>query len=411
MSTVLVRRWAAGLLALFLGITALGAASAPASAATGSYIATPNGMVGVQQTVMVYAPRQVNQVVTISGTQGTVGATLQTVVSPSGFGSVFWTPTAAGTWTFSGAGTIAGATPTTVGVSAAPTTTILEIPNTMQVNTQADLLVVVTANLGDVAPVGEVTINSVWGGRIGSAYLTPGLGAESAFATIPWTPTSTGVVPMTATFTPTNANYSTSTSVQAAVDVTTTRPPVSLRLPGAFNVGQQVWVTAFVTPSDQQGTIAMQVNNEGSIAGSTSLVNGTVTVPWTPQTPGNTTIQAFFTNSAANASGVATQSIAIGEALPSDSIGVAPTGQPAWVPGTTTTLTRGQNVLLTAASSSGSPVVLNETGPCIINGSLLMAVNTGTCVITATSGGGNAFKAATTTYNVAVVKPKKKKRR
>lgn len=411
MSTFLVRRWAAGLLALFMGLAAAGVAGAPASAATASYIATPNGMVGVEQTLVVYAPRQVNQVVTISGTQGTVGTTLQTVVGGQGYGSVFWTPTTAGTWTFSGAGSIAGATPTTVSVNAAPTTTILEIPNAMQVNTQANLLVVVTANLGDVAPVGEVTINSVWGGRIGSAYLTPGLGAESAFATIPWTPTSTGVVPMTATFTPTNTNYSTSTSAQAAVDVTTTRPAVSLRLPGSFNVGQQVWVTAFVTPSDQQGTIAMQVDNEGSIAGSTSLVNGTVTVPWTPQTPGNTNIQAFFTNSAANASGVATQAIAIGEALPADTIGVAPSGQPAWVPGTTITMTRGQNLLLTTASSSGSPAVLDETGPCIINGSLLMAVNTGTCVITATSGGSSAFKASTTTYNVDVVKPKKKKRR
>lgn len=406
----LVRGFVAPLAALALALTGSLAAATPASAAT-NYIATPNGMVGVQQSLVVYAPRQVNQVVTITGTQGSVGTTLQTVVGGSGYGSVFWTPTTAGTWTFSGAGSIAGATPTTVSVVAAPTTTILEIPNTMQVNTQANLLVVVSANLGDIAPVGEVTINSVWGGRIGSAYLTPGSGAESAYATIPWTPAATGVVPMTATFTPTNTNYATSTSAQAAVNVVSTSTPVSLRLPGSFNVGQTVWVTAFVTPSNQQGTIAMQVDNEGSIAGSTPLVNGAVSVPWTPQNAGNTNIQAFFTNSAANASGVATQAIAVGAALPNDSIGVAPTGQPAWVPGTTATMTKGQNLLMTTASSSGSPVVLDETGPCIINGALLMAVNTGTCVITATSGGSSSYKAATTTYNVAVVKPKKKKKK
>lgn len=411
MGTFKIRRWSAAFVAV---IAALGlglAASAPAAAAPAtSYVATPNGMVGVQQTLVVYAPRQVNQVVVISGTQGTVGTTLQTVVGASGFGSVFWTPPAAGTWRFNGAGSIAGATPTTVSVAPAPTRTILEIPNTMQVNTPTNLLVVVNTNLGNLAPVGQVTVNSVWGGLIGSAYLTPGSGSEAAFALIPWTPTSTGVIPMTATFTPTNGNYSGSTSAQASVNVVSTTPAVSLRLPGQFNVGQTVWVTAFVTPSNQQGTIAMQVDNQGSIAGSTPIVNGAVTVPWTPQNSGNTNVQAFFTNSAANTSGSATQPIAVGAALPNDSIGVAPSGQSAWVPGTTVTMTRGQNLLMTTSASSGSPVVLDETGPCVINGSLLMAVNTGTCTITATSGGSAAFNATTATYSVAVVAPKRNRR-
>ena len=411
MRRFLVRRWGAGLLALFIGITAAGASGAPASAATDSYIATPNGMVGVQQTLVIYAPKRVNEVVTISGTQGTVGTTLQTVVAPSGFGSVFWVPTAAGKWTFSGVGSTAKATPTTVSVAAAPTTTVLEIPNTMQVNTPANLLIIVTSNLGDVAPVGQVTVSTAWGSPVGSAYLSPGSGAESAFATIPWTPTSTGVIAMVATFAPTNGSYATSTSAQVSVDVVSTPVPLSLRLPGSFNVGETVWVTAFVTPSNQQGTIAMQVDNQGSIAGSTPLTNGAVSVPWTPQNPGFTNIQAFFTNSAANSSGVASQGIQVSAALPNDSLEVAPTGQNAWTPGATVTVKRGQNLLMTSSSSSGSPVVINESGPCVINGALLMAVNTGTCVITATSGGSASFKPATATYNVSVVKPKKKKKR
>lgn len=411
MGTILVRRCIAILTVLAASLGLGLAAGTPASAAAARpYIATPNGMVGVQQTIVVYAPRQVNQVVTISGTQGTVGTTLQTVVASSGFGSVFWTPSAAGSWTFTGTGSIAQATQTTVSVAAAPTKTILEIPNTMQVNTPTNLLVVVNTNLGDLAPVGQVTVNSVWGGLIGSAYLSPGSGAEAAFATIPWTPTSTGVIPMVATFTPTNGNYSGSTSAQASVNVISTTPAVSLRLPGSFNVGQTVWVTAFVTPSNQQGTIAMQVDNQGSIAGSTQLVNGSVTVPWTPQNSGNTNIQAFFTNNTATGSGSASQPIAVGPALPNDTIAVAPTGQGAWVAGTTVNMTRGQNLLMTTSASSGSPVVLNETGPCVINGTLLMAVNTGTCTITATSGGSGSFNAATATYNVSVIAPKRQRR-
>ena len=408
MYATVIRRPVAGLIALLLGLATLVGAGAPASASSSSYIATPNGMVGVQQTLVIYAPKRVNEVVTISGTQGTVGTTLQTVVAPSGFGSVFWVPTAAGTWTFSGVGSTAKATPTTVSVAAAPTTTVLEIPNTMQVNTPANLLVIVTSNLGDVAPVGQVTVSTAAGSPVGSAYLTPGSGAETSFATIPWTPTSTGVKQMTASFTPTNGNYAASTSTLASVDVVSTPVPVSLRIPGSFNVGETVWVTAFVTPSNQQGTIAMQVNNQGSIAGSTPLTSGAVSVPWTPQNPGFTEIQAFFTNSTATSSGVATQGIEVSAAIPSDSIEVAPTGQSSWTPGSTVTVKRGQNLLMTSSSSSGSPVVINESGPCVINGALLMAVNTGTCVITATSGGGASFKPATATYNVDVVKPKKK---
>jgi len=411
MSTFLVRRWAAGLFALVMGVSAAGLAGAPASAAAASYMATPNGMVGIQQTLVVYAPRQVNQVVTISGTQGTVGTTLQTVVGAGGYGSVFWTPTAAGTWTFSGAGAIADATPTSVTVAAAPTRTTLEIPNTMQVNTSMSLLVVVRSNIGDLAPVGQVTVRTASGAIVGRAYLAPGSGTEAAFATIPWTPSSTGVVPMVATYTPTTGDFSGSTSAQAAVNVVATTPTVALRLPGQFNVGQTVWVTAFVTPSNQQGTVAIQVENQGALSGSIPLVNGQATVPWTPTNAGNTNVRASFTNNTQTNSGIALQPIAVQPALPADAISVAPTGQGAWVAGTTVTMTRGQNLLMTASAASGSTVVLDETGPCVINGSLLMALSPGTCVVTATSPGGATYTESTATYNVAVVAPPKRKNR
>ena len=411
MNKYLVRRWAAALLALFLGLTTVGAVGAPASASAQSFIAVPNGMVGVQTTVVVYAPRQVNQVITISGTQGTIGTTLQTVVGAGGYGSVFWTPKAAGSWTFTGAGSIADATPTTISVAAAPTKTILEIPNTMQVNTPMDLLVVVSTNLGNLAPTGIVTVRSVWGGLIGSAYLTPGSGAQAAFATIPWTPTSPGVIPMTATFSPTSPDFSPSTSAQAAVNVVTTTPTVALRLPGSFNVGQTVWVTAFVTPSNQQGTVAIQVENQGALSGSIPLVNGQATVPWTPQNSGITNVRASFTNNTATNSGIALQPISVGPPIPSDAITVAPSGQGPWIPGATVTMTQGQNLLMTASAASGSPVVLDESGPCLINGALLMAIGPGTCTFTATSGGSAAYGAATATYNVSVVAPAKKKKK
>lgn len=403
------QRWLSALAAVVVALGMSLPGASPASAAS-SYIATPNGMVGIQQTVVVRAPQQVNQVVTISGTQGTTGVTLQTVIGGNGYGSVFWTPTAAGTWTFSGAGNISGATAATITVAGAPTETTLAIPNQMQVNTGTNLLVVVNSRIGDVTPAGQVTVRTPGGSLIGSAYLTSGSGSQAAFANVPYQPTSTGLVQMVATFTPSSPSYLASTSAQAQVDVVTTAPNIALRLPGQFNVGQTVWVTAFTTPS-QPGTVAMQVENEGAISGSLPLVNGSATVAWTPTVAGNTNVRASFTNAQANTSGIALQPIAVLGALPADSISVAPTGQPAWVPGTAITMTRGQNLLLTTSSASGSPVVVNEVGPCVINSALLMAVGSGTCTITATSGGGSAYTEATATYTVKVVAPAKKKKK
>ena len=404
-----VRGVIAPIAALALALTGSLAAASPASAAS-NYIATPNGMVGVQQTLVVHAPKLVNQVVTVSGTQGTIGTTLQTVIGGSGYGSVFWTPTAAGTWVFSGAGNIAGATSATITVAAVPTETTLAIPNQMQVNTGTNLQVVVNTRLGDVSPAGQVTVRTNSGAVVGSAYLSSGSGAQASFATIPYLPTATGVVPMVATFTPANGNFAASTSAQAAVDVVTTAPALALKLPGKFNVGETVWVTAFTTPS-QPGTVAMQVENEGAISGSIPLVNGSATVAWTPTTAGNTNVRASFTNAQANTSGVALQPIAVLGPLPADTISVAPTGQSAWIPNTAVTMTQGQNLLLTTSSASGSPVVLDENGPCVINSALLTAVGTGTCTLTAVSGGSADYTEGTATYTVKVVKPAKKKKK
>ncbi|MCX6432283.1 MAG: hypothetical protein NTX29_05670, partial [Actinobacteria bacterium] len=100
-----------GSAALAVGIAAaLGLATVPtASAASNSFIAVPNGMVGVSETITIKAPSAAGQVVTIGLQIGAAAQTLQTTIGSNGFGAVVWTPTAAGAWTINGLGTIASA--------------------------------------------------------------------------------------------------------------------------------------------------------------------------------------------------------------------------------------------------------------------------------------------------------------
>ena len=73
--------------AAILALTAsLGlAVGSPASAASNGFIAAPNGMVGVSETITVNAPSAKGQVVTIGLQIGGTAQTLQTTIGSNGF--------------------------------------------------------------------------------------------------------------------------------------------------------------------------------------------------------------------------------------------------------------------------------------------------------------------------------------
>jgi hypothetical protein len=143
-----------------------GATLSPAQAAAAApSITTPNGLVGVAQTIVIKAPALKGQVATFSLINGATNLTAQASVNSPGFGYYTWVPTLNGAWTISGQATPATAT-TTVNAAQMPTSTSLVVPNQMQASVAAPAIINVSAPAGSLAPIGSVTVTSGFGKTI-----------------------------------------------------------------------------------------------------------------------------------------------------------------------------------------------------------------------------------------------------
>ena len=169
-------------------------------------------------------------------------------------------------------------------------------------------------------------------------------------------------------------------------------------------------LSALVTPTTTVGSAAFQLNG-GYLSGSIPLVNGIATTQWTPTQQGIQTITTQFSSTAVGGpSGAVSQAVNVLAALPTDVISVsAPSGT--WGPGRPISIVRGSNTQLSTNSASGTSVLLSETGPCSLNGSVITGLSAGTCTVTATSVGSSAYDPASVRFVVTVTAtPKKKKR-
>ncbi|MGB4325705.1 MAG: hypothetical protein WBJ33_10645, partial [Candidatus Nanopelagicales bacterium] len=102
-----------------LGGSLVAATSAQAAKSTqSSFIATPNGIAGVNQEIVISAPKLKGQVVTIGLQNNGVGGSLQTTIGSNGYGSLTWLPSNGGVWTISGLGTAASLGSTNITISA-----------------------------------------------------------------------------------------------------------------------------------------------------------------------------------------------------------------------------------------------------------------------------------------------------
>jgi len=208
-------------------------AGAPASANT-AFIATPNGMVGMQQEIVFRAPSLAGQVATIGFVSGAVSNAGQTAVNSQGIGSLAWTPTSAGSWTISGLGSAASIGSTTISVAPMPTTTYALVPNLVQTGVANNVSVVVSALDGIVAPAGSVVLRNQNQNVIGTGTLSPINGTTST-ANVQWTPVPGETV--TPSFVPSSTAFVASSGDMAQPASTTGVVTVALRFPPVMYVG------------------------------------------------------------------------------------------------------------------------------------------------------------------------------
>ena len=409
-------------LATGLLVTA-GISTTGATAATPALIGSANGVVGLAQTVEVRAPGFANQTVGLDfSLVGQVRTTATVAINAAGSGSTVWTPTDAGTWTISGSGGFASAAPSTATIAAVPTITTLYAVNQAAVNVATTMTAVVQSTGGTSSPLGSVTFTNPVGSPLATVNLTPQGNGKSS-ADFSWTSTSTTQrIDITATYNPAagfagGANWLTSSDTDG-IQVLTSNPAVSLKLPGSFTVGRPVDVAAVINGPNNitfQGSAAFTTNVNGtisSISGSQPIRNAQVSVPWTPTTPGNQIITVNFSSSNSNASGTGNQIVNVNPALGADPISIGVQGSAAWPSGATVPVSANANLQLFTTSGSGAPTSISESGPCLINGSTLVtAISAGTCTLTVTSPGTTAFAANQATVTLDVQAPAKKSKK
>ena len=168
-------------------IAGLGLSAAAPAAADDAFIATPNGMVGMQQEIVFKAPSLAGKVATIGFVSGNLSNAGQTPVNDKGFGYLAWTPTSEGSWTISGLGSAASIGSTTISVAPMPTTTTALVPNLVQTGVANNVSVVVSALDGIVPPSGSVVLRNQNQNVIATGVLTPGPG-NIASSTVEWVP-------------------------------------------------------------------------------------------------------------------------------------------------------------------------------------------------------------------------------
>jgi hypothetical protein len=391
-----------------LTLAAAAALAPPASAASNGFIAAPNGMVGVPETITINAPSAAGQVVTIGLQFGAIAQTLQTTIGANGYGSVTWTPTAAGTWGINGLGTIVSSGSTTLTVAPMPTYTVLLAQNALQQGVANSLLAAVIAPIGNLAPTGAVTLSTSGGAALTSAPLTGLYGSATSTAQLSWNPPNGGPTSIQAAYQPASGGQLASTSQVSNPNVQSSVATVALRWPASLYVGSTTVLQAVLGTGIPDGSAAFLMDGAG-ISGSIATTNGVASLQWAPPSSGIHTITVNYTGNKPGFSGSSSQLVNVQGARVADNLTVDPPTQPVWSIAQPIVMRAGTTATLVGTSASGTTVLFSEQGPCVIAGSTLRALSAGQCQVTAFSPGNEQLTPGSETYTVTVQKPPKKR--
>jgi len=392
--------------AAILALTAsLGlAVGSPASAASNGFIAAPNGMVGVPETITINAPSAKGQVVTIGLQIGGTAQTLQTTIGSNGFGSIVWTPAAAGTWQINGLGSIVSSGSTNITVVPMPTYTVLLAQSAVQQGANKNILAAVVAPIGNLSPTGTVTLQTSGGVALSSGAVTGQYGASTGTATIPWNPSTGGPIAIQATYTPASGGQGGSTSPVSQPNSIAGVTPVSVRWPANLYVGSTTVLQAVLGAGLPDGSAAFSMDGIG-ISGSIPTSNGVASFQWSPPVSGIHTISVNYTGNKPGFSGSASQVVNVQGARAADNITVNPPTQPVWSIAQPIIMRTNTSATLVGTSTSGTTVLFSEQGPCVIAGATLRALSAGQCQVTAFTPGNSALTPGSETYTITVQNP------
>ena len=414
-----VSRILAALAALSLASSIAVVAPSQAAALQGrNWIAAPNGLVGVEQTIIVKASRSRGEVATVTFQNASSGTNAgQAIVNKQGFAYLPWTPDNTGSWTIGA--TVGGASIGTasITVAAMPTSTVLLAPGEVAENQTSQLVADVKALGGSITPSGTVTLRNQFGNKVATGTLTPTSIAGLATTGLDWTP-SAGSITLTAEYSPATSAFSSSTSPAQSPTVAG-QQAVSLRLPPISYVGVEETISAVVQPSYQSplgGSVGFSLNIDGFLfypmGGSQPIAGGIGGASWTPTQPGIQTVGVSYASADFAINGTDTQVINVRPAPEADEITVTPAGSSLWSQGTAVTLPQGSVTGLTPTSQSSNPVTLTTDGPCALDAAQLNALGPGQCEITATSlGNDGSLSPTTSTYTVTITAPPKKSKK
>ena len=382
-----------------------------------SWVATPNGVVGIQQTVILKAPRLRGEVATFTFTNASAGTNAgQASVNSAGFAYLPWTPNLPGVWTVSATRGGSQTVETSIAVVPTPTATTLFSTDSVERGAPSSLVAEVRSIAGSITPSGTIAVRTSTGAVAATGTLNPTGAPGTASVTMNWTPPpqSVGLI---ATFAPSSSAFqgSTSQSISPAVGG---EKVIALRTPPVMYVGVPATISAVVGRnflSPLGGSAAFNLSIDGFpffvMGGSQPIANGVSTITWTPTQAGVQTINVEYASANFAINGRDSQVVTVQPAPAPDSITVTPTGAPAWGPGTVGTLTQGSYVQVTPQSLSGNPVTLTANGPCAVNGGIITVLGPGQCSVTASSLGNGANLAPTqATYTINAITPPKKRR-
>ncbi len=328
-------------------------------------------------------------------------ATFQTCTPSGNFQYLYaWGPSQATTWyVYAQASDGSQSQAYRSAISTGSTTTTVAAPNTAKVGTPTTLTATVAAaNGGTFSAQGTVQFSILGGGNIGGPVTLSN--AIPSTASIQWTPSTVGAFSVVATYTPVNSGTpnantncgSSCTSAPDLVSVTTSGVNMYLANPPSMAAGIPGTLTAIVSAVPSAGTVSFFVNGSQIAANVPVTAAGQAQATWTPAAPGTYTVSATW-NGQSGLSGTSQDSVPVGaKPAQSDQIVIVTSNGTTLVPGSSYTVANGTKLTFTSSTASGSPLTYTSTGPCTISaGSFSANSGTGTCLVTASSPGGNGF--------------------